>query len=233
MARNDSPAFQSMVVTEQTVAFKHHDLISALMNKWFKEMERYRDATGGDVSWWYTERANVGMLASAAVRSDWAALEEYSTDKARPPKKGGKPSSKGRCDLYLMAPKQWDKNEVSFAFETKQVWQPIGTSEPKLERIKKAWDRAVHDAGCLLSKEADHRMAGLFVVPYIQKADYHKAKAELENRLTAIVEFVNSMSDVDLVATHWTLTSPPRDRIVCPGVIFVAGEIKRRRKPKG
>jgi hypothetical protein len=65
-------------------------LLKPLLESWLRLTEKYATQHGpkksnpgsGDASWWYTERASIGILASAAWQiKGWTALEEYSTNK--------------------------------------------------------------------------------------------------------------------------------------------------------
>jgi hypothetical protein len=148
-----------------------------LLLQWIKLIKEYCEANHcTDNPWWYSERANVGLLAGAAwrVRKKWHSLEEFPTDKRRTStgknKKmepdiptGGvekKKNVRGRCDLYV------SHASKGFVIEAKQAWQNLS---PKAEqnRLVEAMRLARNDAGNLHPGEADHRIGAVFVVPFV------------------------------------------------------------------
>ncbi len=140
--------------------------INPLLSSWTNVVLDYCKSDGFvDNCWWYNERASLSTLAGAAWRLQhgWIALEEYSTTKRGSISKEGIDSgniSRGRCDLAI------EHNSARFAIEAKQAWQNIG-SRAKTNNAEKAMDKARLDAGRLTTDEANHRLAAVFVVPYI------------------------------------------------------------------
>ena len=82
------------------------------------------------------ERANTGLLAAAATRNGWVALEECRTDKTG--KQSKKDSYTGRCDLVL-----W-RDRRHHEIEAKCVRIVLPSSS--ISRIKKPHDRAIADS---------------------------------------------------------------------------------------
>jgi len=134
--------------------------LTKLLNEWRDLVKSYHARTKNDVCWIYNERATLSVLAGAAWRLGWIALEEYSTEKLAPSESEGALKSNGRCDLWLSHGKR------SFAVEAKQSWQGIG-SQVKFQNkwAKGKYAAAFKDAGRLIRAEADSRLAVLFIAP--------------------------------------------------------------------
>jgi hypothetical protein len=63
-------------------------------------METYCRVVETDVPFWHRERTNLGLLASAAWRIDWVALEEFVH-----PKQFSTSREHGRSDLWIKGPR--------------------------------------------------------------------------------------------------------------------------------
>ena len=63
---------------------------------WELSILRYYERTDHDLPWWYTERANISLLAAAAWLCGGIALEEYPIEKGF-----CGDNYEGRADLYL------------------------------------------------------------------------------------------------------------------------------------
>jgi hypothetical protein len=74
---------------------------------------------------------------------------------------------RGRCDLYVA------HGTTSFAIEAKQAWQSIGKRASK-NRITPTMSAARRDAGNLTADQADHRLAVVFITPYIPLSEVAK-----------------------------------------------------------
>ena len=96
------------------------------------------------------EVSTVGLMLSAAGRAGLIGLLEYPTRK-RPPAGG---DCHGRCDLWLMAPR--DQDNFGWAFEVKHAWISSRTARKRMIKIyRNAW----RDAGALQASEASKRIA--------------------------------------------------------------------------
>lgn len=97
------------------------------------------------------EVATVGLMLSAAGRAGLTGLLEYPTRKLS--KENGD-DCHGRCDLWLLAPKNAD--EDGWAFEVK-----LARASPRASknRIVRAFRAAWRDAGALYVTEASKRIA--------------------------------------------------------------------------
>ena len=82
------------------------------------------------------ERANTGLLAAAATRNGWVALEECRTEKVDKHLKNG--TYHGRCDLVLWRDSRHHEIEAKFA--------RISIDARTNNRIDKAHARALEDS---------------------------------------------------------------------------------------
>ena len=73
-----------------------------IIEEWALLIDRYCRITKDDAPYWYTERANIGVLAGACWRAGYVALEEFQFQKGY----SNKPKWSGRADL-------WCENERS------------------------------------------------------------------------------------------------------------------------
>jgi hypothetical protein len=71
-----------------------------LVAEWQTIMETYCRVVETDVPFWHRERTNLGLLASAAWRIDWVALEEFAH-----PKQFSTSREHGRSDLWIKGPR--------------------------------------------------------------------------------------------------------------------------------
>jgi hypothetical protein len=103
-----------------------------------------------EVPYYYSERTNISILASGAVRKGYLILEEYPVSKL-----GGR----GRVDLWIGDAKL-KFNEI---IEAKQCWN-IGDIENKLVQAKKDRGRAIADFD-------EYKASLVFVCHWIEKKD--------------------------------------------------------------
>lgn len=106
-----------------------------LFEEWFLGIERYCRLTDEDAPYWYNERANISLLAGAAWRCGWVALEEFSCEK----KNRGQKKKPGRSDLWMMS--DFDTEEL---VESKYRWMALRS--PKfVELAEQTIDSACRD----------------------------------------------------------------------------------------
>lgn len=168
---------------QATVRIVDPDLsfLSSILHNWNTCISLYTNFFDGeDLPYWYNERANVSVLAGAAWRSGFAALEEYQSKKLRP--EGN--DLNGRNDLYIT--NQHDDVYV----EAKVLYADI--SEPTLfeEKARKALAEAVVDAKKLT--EGERRVGAVFMVPYSQNKNASRGQ---------ISEFVGFICQFNCSAT--------------------------------
>ena len=70
---------------------------STVLEEWTLLVERYCRLVRGDAPYLHGEHSNLNLLAGAAWRSGWVALEEFSLGKS------GRKDRRGRADLWLQS----------------------------------------------------------------------------------------------------------------------------------
>ncbi|MBM3505791.1 MAG: hypothetical protein FJX65_18235 [Alphaproteobacteria bacterium] len=102
---------------------------------WNRLIQRYisfcasDDGGPTDVPYFYNERVNVGLLASAASIAGLSALEEFITRRAHRGRSGRGRSGRGRADLFLC------NRRKGVTLEVKQVWLRKRTRHKRLMKI--------------------------------------------------------------------------------------------------
>lgn len=210
---------------------KELKVLKPVLENWITIVSEYSAAfRSDDACWWYTERANVGILAAAAWRTEgWLALEEYSTTK-RSESKGE--SKNGRCDLYL-GKKIGKNHSQSFALEAKRCYISF-TRQNDGGKIGGSIESAWGDAGNLMKDEAERRLACTFILPYIKASDNLHEDA-LTEKLTKFFDEIKSNLEWDAIA--WIFPKHSRtlknvEGFYYPGVILGIHERCRGNKQK-
>jgi hypothetical protein len=184
-----------------------------LFEEWTLLVERYCRLVPGEAPYWHTERANVGLLAGAAWRCGWLALEEFHSTK------GDKSETwRGRLDLALHTPTH------GYAIEAKQGWPYLG--DASAESTVRA---TLHEAGAAARLVIPTRSVGTkshaavavaFCAPYVNAARQVDVAPLAHQLLTAL-------STASFGAIVWCFPLRTRDlrdvkRDIHPGVILVA-----------
>jgi hypothetical protein len=190
---------------------------SSLLDEWSANIERYMKFTGGDVPYWYKERANVSILAGAAWRSGFIALQEFEAEKQTPEGKSTDQTAdtwKGRCDLYIgSATNQHD------LVEAKYKWLSLN-SNSFVERANKLVDKALADAQD--SKcGSDISSVGVAFIPVYA----HSKHTETIDAL--IQKNLEQVATIDLDAYAWCFPPSMRQHIldddyINPGILLLA-----------
>lgn len=173
---------------------------SAVLDAWLEECTRYTKGSEGDACWWYTERANVGILAAGAVRIGRVALEEFATKKGKVDgNTGSKVISSGRCDLWISGPRA---GKTGYGLEAKQVWPALfprpRIADQPFKQIDAAWKAAGACAG-ELHADAGLRLGAIFVVPWHSpKRQQDSAKA-----IKRIVGYLKDLRDLQALAVYF------------------------------
>ena len=126
------------------------------------------------------ERANTGLLAAAATRNGWVALEECRSQKVDRYLENAEYS--GRCDLML-----W-RDRRHHIIEAKHVRFPIGARS--ISRIDRAHLRALGDSSRSMSSgyKSEKMVAITYIVPVIKPKQFEAmTKAEISARLSEVV----------------------------------------------
>ncbi|MEK1941642.1 MAG: hypothetical protein AAAB16_14830 [Pseudomonas sp.] len=132
--------------------------LSPVLRSWIACVQRYIDVwDGDDLPYWYNERANISILAGAAWKADWTAIEEYQITKVAT-EASQQGTSIGRNDLYVA-------NEIyGFCIEAKVAYVDIEDLNTAKKHIVGRCSQAIFDAGRLDYDEP--RLGAVFVAPY-------------------------------------------------------------------
>jgi|TARA_Y100000310_G_C20424123_1_gene688156 hypothetical protein len=105
------------------------------------------------------ERANTGLLAAAATRNGWVALEECRTKKVE--KKSRRVTYSGRCDLVLWRDRRHHEIEAKFA-------RTLLTSS-NISRVRRAVERSIADSRRSTESgySSEKKIAVTYIVPTI------------------------------------------------------------------
>lgn len=181
-----------------------------LLKLWLSLIKRYCSFMGDDVPFYYSERANIGVLAGAAWVAGWVALEEFGA------KKRGK--ERGRSDLYIF-PKEKENGEY---IEVKHLWIGITLNEQKMvDIIERAIDKSVKDARELIIKkdEAAIKIGVTFICPFVHK----RFKSEMDLH---IHKFIQTVSEISCNSFAYIFPDEARELMIgtyiYPGVALLA-----------
>lgn len=142
--------------------------LEPILRSWIACIEHYVDVwQGDDLPYWYNERGNVSVLAGAAWRAGWLALEEYQMGKHGTEHKE---LTGGRNDLCLA------NSQHEFYIEAKVAYLNITELDRSASRLAQIAFDAVQDAR-RLSCDAQ-KVAAVFIAPYA--ADGHLKDAQIE-----------------------------------------------------
>ena len=199
------------------------------MEEWPVAIDRFARITGGDVPYWYTERANSGILAGAAWRAGMIALEEYQVKKTGPATSAGPERKRkvwnGRCDLWI------GSEHASVIIEAKQRWRDL-SSKNFIPLCLDTLKSAVEDAKSTKGTSED-AAAGIAFVPLYIKRKKAPSVENLDKYLESVVEKCEEKiqtKEVDLVA--WCFPNSMREytnqktKNALPGVIIFGKGVK-------
>jgi hypothetical protein len=132
--------------------------IEPVLHSWITCTQRYIDVwEGNDLPYWYNEQANVSILAGAAWKADWTAIEEYQISKIAT-EASEKATSIGRNDLYIA------NDQHGFCIEAKVAYVPIDNLTYARNWIIGKCELATADARRLNYNEP--RLGAIFIAPF-------------------------------------------------------------------
>lgn len=188
---------------------------SCIMEEWLLAIERYtRIMDGEDAPYYYNERANVSVLAGAAWRSGWIALEEFQSEKGY----RNKAKTNGRTDLYFASESSEELIEAKFK------WICMGSIE--MERlIQETMDDATSDAKRTRANSTSVKAIGVGFFPVYKKySDKHDYDELIDQTITEIAK-------LDYHVMGWCFPPEMRDHVsedsenLLPGIIMLARNI--------
>lgn len=191
----------------------------SLVEEWILAHERFARINPGDAAYWYTERANIGVLAGAAWRCGMVALEEYQAVKTKQSAKSRSDPRTwmGRCDLWLAREKHQEIIEAKFK------WLSLRSKKP-VEIVNQALTIAVRDAKSTQGKNPV-RATGLVFLPIYSSVRLTKSP---ENLVSGINSLVKKLSNCDATLLAWCFPESTRGLVgakemnYIPGVFMVA-----------
>jgi len=140
---------------------------------------------GGDLPYWFNERANVSILSAAAWKAGMVALEEFPSDKVPQSSEDEEIDSalcketnpkKGRCDLYLA------NSDVEFFVEAKVDYPKISD---KSDCFRKGLSYIAQDRRNVGSQSSIH-LSALFCAPFSHKQ--RASEQEISNHLNLALQ---------------------------------------------
>lgn len=160
------------------------EFMRGLLERWCDYIKKYTDVfDGDDLPYWYNERANVGVLASAAWASDFIALEEFQIEK-----KLKKKSRKGRCDLYVCS-----SNDEDAFIEAKVLFHSIQSDYQS--KIDSKLAEALDDVAQVCN-DSNRNMGAVFVCPYCKHT-------ESDNIDSEITKFISVIENIEAPIKAW------------------------------
>lgn len=138
-----------------------------LLQEWTFMVHRiYRISKKHSAVYAEKERANTGLLAAAAIKNGWIALEESITQKHD--KKTGKSTYQGRCDLVLWRDQKHHEIEAKFI-------RHVLFSDNR-ERISRVYNRAIADSerSTYAGLKSEKKIAVAYIIPVINPSKLEK-----------------------------------------------------------
>ncbi len=156
--------------TQQTIhLYSELEYWRHLLLEWQHLQQRYHLLSDGDLAYWYGEVPSVSLLAGAAWRSGWVALQEYADTKHWKDEEENKSDYRGKIDLWLKAP----QDPAGVIIEAKHCWISLNDlyEAASLKRLPDAVEKklaeAVRDARNSKTGKSSPALAMVFVVPEI------------------------------------------------------------------
>jgi hypothetical protein len=185
----------------------------SLFEEWILAIERYCRLVPDKAPYWYTERANVGLLAGAAWRSGWIALEEFQANRTE-----DNVGWRGRLDLWLRSA------SAAYVIEAKLEWVSLTSHlvEPGINSL----DEACSDVLNLVLTEDQTRVGIAFCVPYIKR----NLASQVDQKVGDLLDLLNRVNH-DAIA--WCFPSCTRALLdrkqeeVYPGIILLARIVRK------
>lgn len=153
-----------------------------LLQEWVFMVHRiYRISKKRSAVYAEKERANTGLLAAAAIKNGWVALEESITKKFD--KDTGKETYRGRSDLVL-----W-RDQKHHEIEAKFIRHVLFSNNR--ERINRVYNRAISDSSRSTydGLRSEKKIAIIYVVPVINPTRLEKlTNLEIGQEIRTIIK---------------------------------------------
>jgi len=192
------------------VVDQRRTLIPKLLEKWLEILNELEEVFAPDnLPYVYNERAQIGILAAAAIRLRCLTFEEYSRGKGQGPKRRA-----GRADLWL-----YDRDTgKDFNIEAKRQtvkWNSTDVASV----VKESLDWAVKEVHELQDRQAAYNLGIVLLCPWGAKPGGELEATPFWNQLRDRLSY-----DGDFCAFHlcepkiWPNLKAHRD---CPGIALV------------
>ncbi|MEW6613984.1 MAG: hypothetical protein AB1401_00710 [Thermodesulfobacteriota bacterium] len=185
-----------------------------LLKDWIWVVEKYVTVCKGDAPYWYNERANTSMLAAAAWRSGFVAVEAYSDEKKVTAE--SEEIYKGRVDLWI------GTSEEEWSIETKYDGVNLKTLQAS-SQIEKTILKAIDD----IKRVRCNGGIGVgvaFIEPCIKKEE----ATNLDNDIQAFINMILPRQDH---AIAWCFPKIVRQLeykgCYYPGIILIANVLDK------
>lgn len=139
------------------------------------------------------ERANTGLLAAAATKNGWVALEECRTEKAHRHLK--RTTYDGRCDLMLWRDIRHHEIEAKFS--------RISIAARSGARVDRAYAKALEDSARSTSSgyRSEKKIAISYIVPVIKPNLIDSlSEQNIADKLMGLIEYIKVEYDPKLLA---------------------------------
>ncbi|OQA93940.1 MAG: hypothetical protein BWY27_00006 [Bacteroidetes bacterium ADurb.Bin234] len=139
------------------------------------------------------ERANTGLLAAAAIKNGWVALEECRTEKSH--KQFKRSTYSGRCDLMLWRDIRYHEIEAKFS--------RISIVARSNVRVDKAYAKAVADSKRSTSAgyRSEKKIAITYIVPVVRPKLIKKlTDDQIAVRLKELIQAIENEKKPTLIA---------------------------------
>ncbi len=153
-----------------------------LLQEWVFMVHRiYRISKTRSAVYAEKERANTGLLAAAAIKNGWVALEESITKKYD--KNNGKETYRGRSDLVLWRDQRHHEIEAKFI-------RHVLFSKNR-DRINRVYNRAISDSSrsTFAGLKSEKKIAITYVVPVINPSRLEKSNDQkITNEINMLIK---------------------------------------------
>jgi hypothetical protein len=157
-----------------------------LLQEWVFMVHRiYRISKKRSAVYAEKERANTGLLAAAAIKNGWVALEESITKKYD--KDIGKETYRGRCDLVLWRDQKHHEIEAKFI-------RHVLFSKNR-DRIDRVYNRAISDSyrSTFDGLRSEKKIAITYVVPVINPTRLEKSTdLEIKHEISGLIKDIKT-----------------------------------------
>lgn len=189
----------------------------SIIEEWTLLIDRFCRIKKRDAPYWYTERANIGVLAGACWRAGYIALEEFQYKKGY----SNKPKQNGRADLWI------ENEKNSTLVEAKYKCISL-TSKDISNTLKKILIVACREARKSKGNQSDLDALGMVFVPvYISKKS---SLSKINEKIDESVKLIKQNFDGSMIFWHFPTSSREllgsSNKYYWPGLFVVADRAK-------